>query len=349
MRNKSLFLLLACVCGTVAAIGVSKWMEANTGNAVLETVEIFVTTQAISAQEEISADKIKLEHWPANKVPQGSSSDLADLEGRYAKQSMYAGEIVMAAKLMNEKDDVIVPQGFRVVPMPAGKSGIANLVKQGDRVDVDAYFTKSDLIPASGNKPILTGVKVFAIDGKTKRDPDEKKLKSARTISLLIRKADYDAWVIAQQNGEVSLSMGSTGIYSDELPEEEASAEAQAIVTWIADHKAHKDRMKAEALAAEKAKADAEAEARAKRAKAAEPGEPEPVSRKGLFRTTKIVEGRIVVYEWTPGNPVPRVVADTGQTVPGADLTIPEEETPATDEDASYLNGEGSPFFQPDE
>ena len=109
MRNKSLFLLLACVCGTVAAIGVSKWMEANTGNAVLETVEIFVTTQAISAQEEITADKIKLEHWPANKVPQGSSNDLAELQGRYAKQSMYAGEIVMSAKLMNEKDDVIVP------------------------------------------------------------------------------------------------------------------------------------------------------------------------------------------------------------------------------------------------
>ena len=346
MRNKSLFLLLACVCGTVAAIGVSKWMEANTGNAVLETVEIFVTTQAISAQEEITADKIKLEHWPANKVPQGSSNDLAELQGRYAKQSMYAGEIVMSAKLMNEKDDVIVPQGFRVVPMPAGKSGIANLVKQGDRVDVDAYFTKSDLIPASGNKPILVGVKVFAIDGKTKRDPDEKKLKSARTISLLIRKADYDAWVIAQQNGEVSLSMGSTGTYSDDLPEEEASAEAQAIVTWIADHKAHKDQMKAEALAAEKAKAAADAAARAK---AAESGEPEPVSRKGVFRTTKIVEGRLVVYEWTPGDPVPRVVADTGPGQLNVDLNSLEETPPATDEEASYLNGEGSPFFQPGE
>lgn len=346
MRNKSLFLLLACVCGTVAAIGVSKWMEANTGNAVLETVEIFVTTQAISAQEEITADKIKLEHWPANKVPQGSSNDLAELQGRYAKQSMYAGEIVMSAKLMNEKDDVIVPQGFRVVPMPAGKSGIANLVKQGDRVDVDAYFTKSDLIPASGNKPILVGVKVFAIDGKTKRDPDEKKLKSARTISLLIRKADYDAWVIAQQNGEVSLSMGSTGTYSDDLPEEEASAEAQAIVTWIADHKAHKDQMKAEALAAEKAKAAADAAAKAK---AAESGEPEPVSRKGVFRTTKIVAGRLVVYEWTPGDPVPRVVADTGPGQLNVDLNSLEETPPATDEEASYLNGEGSPFFQPGE
>ena len=346
MRNKSLFLLLACVCGTVAAIGVSKWMEANTGNAVLETVEIFVTTQAISAQEEITADKIKLEHWPANKVPQGSSNDLAELQGRYAKQSMYAGEIVMSAKLMNEKDDVIVPQGFRVVPMPAGKSGIANLVKQGDRVDVDAYFTKSDLIPASGNKPILVGVKVFAIDGKTKRDPDEKKLKSARTISLLIRKADYDAWVIAQQNGEVSLSIGSTGTYSDDLPEEEASAEAQAIVTWIADHKAHKDQMKAEALAAEKAKAAADAAAKAK---AAESGEPEPVSRKGVFRTTKIVEGRLVVYEWTPGDPVPRVVADTGPGQLNVDLNSLEETPPATDEEASYLNGEGSPFFQPGE
>ena len=140
--------------------------------------------------------------------------------------------------------------------------------------------------------------------------------------------------------------MGSTGTYSDDLPEEEASAEAQAIVTWIADHKAQKDRMEAEALAAEKAKAAADAAAKAK---AAESGEPEPVSRKGVFRTTKIVAGRLVVYEWTPGDPVPRVVADTGPGQLNVDLNSLEETPPATDEEASYLNGEGSPFFQPGE
>ena len=85
MRNKSLFLLLACVCGTIAAIGVSQWMSAANSGAKL--VEIFVTTQAIGEQEEITPDKISLEEWPADKVPAGSTADLSALEGRFAKQA----------------------------------------------------------------------------------------------------------------------------------------------------------------------------------------------------------------------------------------------------------------------
>ncbi|MEO9591088.1 Flp pilus assembly protein CpaB, partial [Rhodopirellula bahusiensis] len=101
MRNKSVFLILACVCGTIAAIGVSQWMQAqSTGQSSVATVEIFVTAKTIDIAEEITADKIRLEQWPADRVPTGASGKLEDVEGKFARQRFYEGEPVMPVKLM---------------------------------------------------------------------------------------------------------------------------------------------------------------------------------------------------------------------------------------------------------
>ncbi|MGB7343170.1 MAG: Flp pilus assembly protein CpaB [Pirellulaceae bacterium] len=339
MRNKSLFLLLACVCGTVAALGVSQWMQANSGSGAAETIEIFVTAQAIGEQEEITADKIRLEHWPADRVPTGATADLAVLEGRFAKQMFLAGEPVLEAKLLNEKNDIVVPKGFRVVSMKADQdSGIANLVKQGERVDVDVYFTKSEMFPETKTMTILAGVKVFAIDGKTKHDPEEVRARSARTISLLIRKADHEAWMLAQRNGEVSLSIGSPGEPDTDVGEDEASEAGQMFLTWLKDHQAEQERLAAEA------------KARAAVTPVVE--EIGPVVKPNTFRQTVLNKGNMTIYEWTEGIPVPKIIAQTGPGYPnGSELESDDASTtntPATEkDDLDHLSGEESPFFQP--
>ena len=75
MRNKSLFLLVACVCGTIAAIGVSQWMQAQDQGPGGRMVEILVANVDIDTGEEITLQKMKLEQWPEGKVPPGSSND----------------------------------------------------------------------------------------------------------------------------------------------------------------------------------------------------------------------------------------------------------------------------------
>ena len=64
MRNKSLFLLLAGICGTVAAVGVGQWMQAQNDTTV-EMAEILVTTVAINPEEEITADARRAVHYGA--------------------------------------------------------------------------------------------------------------------------------------------------------------------------------------------------------------------------------------------------------------------------------------------
>jgi pilus assembly protein CpaB len=335
MRNKSLFLLLACVCGTVAAIGVSQWMQANNQSGpAFETVEIFVTAQEVDVQEEITADKIKLEQWPADKIPAGATNDLSELEGRYAKQPFYAGEPVLSVKLMNDKDDVIVPKGYSVVSMPADRGGIANLVKQGDRVDVRAYFTQNELIPRTTSKTILSGVRVFAIDGRTKRDDDDARSKAVRTISLLIRKADEEAWTYAEKLGEISLSLGSPGDYENSKDVTEASQAGQEFLKWLADLREEQERARLASIDQDEPDA-------------AEPTTLAPAPKKKTWQMLKYHRGKMTLFEFEEGNPMPRIIEVSGES------TDQEEQDPEptsgadSKSDLDHLLGEDSPFFQP--
>ena len=189
MRNKSIYLLLACVCGTVAAVLASEWLKAQGNQNTTNMVEIFVTSATIDVGEKITAEKIALERWPEDKVPEGASNRLAEVEGKYAKQRLFDGEPIMPVKLMDENWSS-VPNGWKAVDMDASDLGISSSLQPGDRVDVVGFFEKGEFIPRSGSQTVFMGIRVFSIDGNTSRRPDDKGGKPARFIQLLIPEKD---------------------------------------------------------------------------------------------------------------------------------------------------------------
>lgn len=346
MRNKSVFLLLACVCGTIAAIGVSQWMQAqNTGNNAIEMVEIFVTTKTIDVAEEITADKIRLEQWPADRIPEGSTGNLEDIEGKFARQRFYAGEPLMPVKLMNDANGTsqTIPKNYSVVSMKADpENAVANLVRPGDRVNVMAYFKKSDMIPESMAKTVLKGVRVFAVDGRTERDASDDYTKAARTISLLINAKDAEAWTYATELGSIRLTLGNPGDYADSSSDADGNDAAEQFLSWLADHqRAQEERLRKQAEEEQEA---AEPEMVA-----------QPEKKPDSWRMVKIANGKVVEYEMTEGHSVPVIVRETGEDSsegPGPELTedalfSPPAAGRKNDGDYSYLNGANSPFFQP--
>ena len=289
MRNKSIYLLLACVCGTVAAILASQWLKAQANSqGPGSTAEIFVAAVAIDIGEKITAEKIQLEQWPADKVPQGSTGDLAALDGKYAKQRFYVGEAIMPVKLMDE-DWSTVPKGYRVVAMKASDVSIANLVQPGDRVDVMAYFNKSELIPRTMTKTVLMGVRVYALDGDTERKVGEDRPKTLRTIQLLIHEKDADAWTYANELGNIRLSLGSDSDYSNEDGSNEAG---QEFLAWLEDHRRQQ----------EEARARLELEKAAATPSRTRPNPSRlPSKKEDGFSMIKMVEGRMMEYWIVPG------------------------------------------------
>lgn len=302
--------------------------QSSQGNET-QMVEIFVTTKAIDVAEEITAEKIKLEQWPADRIPEGVTSNLEDLSGKFARQRFYAGEPVMPIKLMNDSNGTSqkIPRGFTVVAMKADpENAVANLVRPGDRVDVMAYFRKSEVIPETTAKTILRGVRVFAMDGQTNREDNEDNAKAARTISLLIKKTDAEVWTWAKELGKIRLTLGNLTDYQDgEEAEQDAGKE---FLAWIADHANNQIETKTTTTTSVKPK--------------------RKKTNSDEFTMTKLSSGRIVEYGWTPGSELPRVVSDSGSDA------APVEEADVIDDSAgqddySYLNGAESPFYQPAE
>jgi pilus assembly protein CpaB len=339
MRNKSLYLLIACVCGTVAAILASQWLKAQAGNQGQSTVEIFVASVAIDIGEKITAEKIQLEQWPEDKVPQGSSGDLTELEEKYAKQRFYVGEPIMPVKLMDE-NWTTVPKGYRVVAMKASDVSIANLVQPGDRVDVMAYFNKSELIPRSMTKTVLMGVRVYALDGDTERKAGEDKPKSLRNIQLLIHEKDAEAWTYANELGKIRLSLGSDDDYSNEDGSNEAG---QEFLTWLEDHRKQKEealRLKGLEKAASKPRANQNF--------------PVPNRDENGFSMFKLHNGKMTEFWIVPGK-LPVIIGEVGgdsdsdTSTSGIDTNPNSSPAPASGEEGeySYLNGQDSPFYQP--
>ncbi|TWT74989.1 Flp pilus assembly protein CpaB [Allorhodopirellula solitaria] len=242
MRNKTVPLLIASVVGVLAAVGVSRSMLApSTEVASVQTVEIFVSVRTIDVAEAITPDKVRLEKWPIDRIPKGVGGQLANFEGKFARQRFYEGEPIMAAKLMDAATDTAqaIPRGFRVVSMPDdGRHGAPNPLRAGDRVDVVAYFDKSERFVEPIAKTVLTGVQVFAIDASPV-DPDRSlgaPVNPLGSISLLIQRSDAPAWTCATELGTIRLALASPTEFEEESDEELASRSAADFLAWLSQH-----------------------------------------------------------------------------------------------------------------
>ena len=78
MRGKSMILIvIALGCGLVASIGISKILDRqNSGTPESATKKIYVTAKNIDIAEVIDAEMIKLEEWPADRVPEGAVDNI---------------------------------------------------------------------------------------------------------------------------------------------------------------------------------------------------------------------------------------------------------------------------------
>lgn len=335
--NKSFSVVVALVCGTLATVVASRWLTATEDGSGIPMTDIFVAVAAIDVGDEISPEKIKLEQWPSDRVPAGSTGDLAEIEGRFAKQRFYEGEAIMPVKLMDD-NWTEVPKSYRVVAMNASDSGISNLIQPGDRVDVTAFFQKSDLIPQSISQTVLRGVRVYALDGDTQRRSASERPKNLRNIQLLIHEKETTAWELAQRLGEVSLLVSSDADNRED--QNDAGAE---FTSWLTELQ---NRREVEAQAKQTFE-DFRRNPAPEPAMVAEPVKKQPEG----YKMIKHSGGSVIEYWIAPGQ-LPRKIGEVGESddssgFPSNSSPSPSDALDSVSDDSqySYLNGKDSPFF----
>ena len=145
----------------------------------------------------LTAQVLKLEQWPKDKVPPGAVSRLEDVEGRRARTKLYAGEPILENRLLGKGASeqgatAMIPKGYRVVPVKVDLvSGGSSLILPGDRVDVMVHLVKDPGrdISETVTRTILQDIKVFAVDNIVDLEKDKEsngKSIAAKTIALLV-------------------------------------------------------------------------------------------------------------------------------------------------------------------
>jgi Flp pilus assembly protein CpaB len=238
MRSKSgILLIVALGCGMVASVGISQVVaERQASDNQIQLVEILVATRDIDVQEKITADNIRLEKWPKDRLPEGAITKLEDVENRFANQRLFAGEPLLPAKLMDSAESVAnkIPPGHRVFDMSVdNNTGGMGYILPGDRVDVIGFFQGSQPGQVGQTQTVLRAVRVFGIDGNTIRDnkkADEKK--AATTIQLLIQDSQLEAMTTASAMGQLRVSLCPPGVNTGGENGEKVDTGA-AFMSWI--------------------------------------------------------------------------------------------------------------------
>ena len=316
MRNKFVPLIVALVFGSIAAVGFSKM---NKAAPQAESVEIYVASRVIDQSEEVKEDAVKLERWPAKNVPTDAIRKWEDLKGKFVAQRIFDGEPVLSRKLLDSKQTKgWIPNGFTTIDLDSSDaSGISNLVAPGDFVNVIGFFPKRDLITETTTKTVLSGIRVYAVDGQTSRDDKEEKTtkNGQKTVSLVMHPSDAEAWTWAKELGKVSLSLGR--------PDPSGSVEAGPnpagveFLQWLESLRAAKME-KPETIA-----------------------EPTVTAPNVEHRMVKVgPNGQTVIYTWEKGNPVPKIT-----TIESKGNETPAPANPTDGTGLGFLNGENSPLF----
>jgi pilus assembly protein CpaB len=243
MRAKSMALLmLALGCGLVASIGITQVMakrSTDSSGPTGDTAPIFVAVKDISLGESLTAEMLKQEPWPKDRVPSGAISKIEDVEGRRTRQKLFAGEPILEIKLLGKGANAQgastgIPKGYRVVSVKVDSVSGSGLILPGDRVDVLVYLVGSaqkDIIETS-TRTVLQDIKVFAVndvvdlDNKDSKDSKDKSI-SATTISLLVTPAQAAKVTLASELGKIRLVMRGP---EDNAHSEDVSAKPEELL-----------------------------------------------------------------------------------------------------------------------
>ena len=231
MRPKSMVLILfALGCGLVASIGISQVIEkrGRGGGTDVEMESIYVAMVDCPQRTSLTAQMVKLEEWPKERVPMGAIKELEQLEGRTPRHPLYAGEPILETKLIDPQKDLGVVSdkirpGFRAISVKVdAEVSNANLTLPGDRVDVMVYLQKRPPeIMQTTTTTILRNVTVFAVNDQTSLETDRgETTMAAKTVTLEVRPADAERLMLAQSLGRLRLILRRGD--DDEDPEDQS-------------------------------------------------------------------------------------------------------------------------------
>jgi pilus assembly protein CpaB len=211
MKSKSLILMVVSLFfGLIAAVGISQVMGRNSGSgpvAQVRLVPVVVATEFMDHDTELTEKNCKIENWPAEIVPENSAKSLEELKHKAVTTRINKGVPLSLNDVVDvsQISTLMIPPGFRVQGVKVSEEDVVNgLIQPGDHVDLIGFFENTNS-KGERNMRITTfmkNVKVFSIDGITRREPGPRKSTGGsgeQVLGLLVTLKQAEQIVLVQR------------------------------------------------------------------------------------------------------------------------------------------------------
>jgi pilus assembly protein CpaB len=180
------------------------------------TTKVVVAAQPLRFGMELSSQQLKEVAWPADALPPGASTSLADFlkgpEKRVVLAAMEPNEPVLAGKVTGVGQratlSAVLSPGMAAVTIQLGeKDGVGGLAMPGDRVNV--MFTRRGSEEQIFSDMLLQNIRVLAIDHTIDQRADKPVALRHATIEVMPQDAKRVA--LATTIGTLSLMLRKAG------------------------------------------------------------------------------------------------------------------------------------------
>jgi len=225
--GRKVFLLLALICGLVAAGSTYSYLRSINKVSVheLELKPLVMVKTNITARTLIQADQLIVKNVPLQDYPQGGAKTIQSVSGAVALVTLKPGDPLLEAMIQRQSIPVaanqstssqvssspvaatsfIVPEGKRAVAIPINLiSSVGYAVKPGDHVDV---LVTIDVKDAAGNAQVITTLAaqdVLVLITGEKTAPD-KSIVEAKYYTLALSVPQALAVTLAGEKGSLRL------------------------------------------------------------------------------------------------------------------------------------------------
>jgi pilus assembly protein CpaB len=211
MRGRGPLLIIVSLLLAVGAAWVANnWVIARTAapTAVKPgTVPVVTAAIDIPFGTKIEARHVRQIQMLAGTEPKGTFAAVTAAEGKVARASIIAGEILLAERFADAGQGstlaAVVDKDMRAVTLRVDDvSGVAGFLLPGNRVDVVSAY-KEDRETKS--ETVLQNVRVLAVDQTASTDKNEPVI--VRAVTLEVSPKDAEVLIAAKQRGSISLTL----------------------------------------------------------------------------------------------------------------------------------------------
>lgn len=222
-NNKKILIIAVIMALITSFVGYKFLTDIKPSSTNVEEMKLIVAAEDIPPRTKIEPNMIKEIKVPSESYILDSIQDREKLIGSFTKEQILEGEIIPKQRLIQEdKKDLAlrIPDGKRAISISVDEySGVADLIKPGDNVDVfvtlEEYTIEDERIKIMYpkiTKLLLQNLKVLAISQEMNRkDAHRIEIPNRYSITLAVTPDEAEKLVLSENMGVLTIALRPQG------------------------------------------------------------------------------------------------------------------------------------------